>query len=342
MKRILHMQKSYFACLLFMVMQIDMHAQDLRFSQYFNSPLSINPANTGFLPSSDYRLGAHYREQWATIPVPYKTMSIYGDFQFMRNLIPSGWMGLGGLILQDVAGSGSLSSTKAYTSLAYHQMIGSSSLLSAGFNLGVATKRINPSALRFGDQWDGKFFSRPTSEILLNNSIGYFDLQAGLNYSFFPTDNLYFHGGFSMHHLNRPRETFFQQSSGIDNRIPIRSIAFLDAMVKVNNVVIVSPGVYYTKQGTANEFVGGLHINYNITGDGKQQLIAGVYKRLGDAVIPMVGYQWRNFKFTFSYDATTSSMKNFNGGRGATEMYMQYDGMYTLLYANKQSFCPAF
>ena len=127
----------------FFVMQQASYAQDLRFSQFFNSPLSTNPANTGFLPSSDYRLGAHYREQWATVPVPYKTMSVYGDFQFMRDLIPSGWMGLGGLILQDVAGSGSLTSTKAYASLAYHQMIGGSSLLSAGFNLGFATKRIN-------------------------------------------------------------------------------------------------------------------------------------------------------------------------------------------------------
>ena len=60
-----------------------------------------------------------------------------------------------------------------------------------------------------------------------------------------------------MHHLNKPRETFFQQNSGVDNRIPIRSIAFLDAMIKVNNMIIVSPGMYYKKQGTANEFVGG-------------------------------------------------------------------------------------
>jgi type IX secretion system PorP/SprF family membrane protein len=342
MKRNLDIQNFLFMLLVLMTLQLDSFAQDLRFSQYFNSPLSTNPANTGFLPSSDYRLGAHYREQWASVPVPYKTMSIYGDFQFMRNLIPSGWMGVGGLILQDVAGSGSLTSTKAYASIAYHQMIGSSSLLSAGFNLGLATKRINASSLRFGDQWDGKFFSRPTSEILLNNAIGYFDLQAGLNYSFFPTDNLYFHGGFSMHHLNKPTESFFQQSNGIDNRIPIRSIAFLDAMIKVSDMVIVSPGLYYTKQATASEFVGGLHLNYNLTGDGKQQLIAGVYTRPGDAIIPMVGYQWKNFKFTFSYDATTSGLQSFNGGRGATEMYMQYDGMYTLMYANKQSFCPAF
>ena len=92
MKRSTHI-KGLLLVAFFSMLHI-VHAQDLRFSQYFNSPLSTNPANTGFLPSSDYRLGAHYREQWASVPVPYKTMSVYGDFQFMRNLIPSGWMGL--------------------------------------------------------------------------------------------------------------------------------------------------------------------------------------------------------------------------------------------------------
>jgi type IX secretion system PorP/SprF family membrane protein len=338
----LHIQKFLFIIFLFMVGRIHVVAQDLRYSQFFNSPLSTNPANTGFLPSSDYRLGAHYREQWASVPVPYKTMSVYGDFQVMRNLIPSGWIGVGGLILQDQAGSGGLRSTKAYASVAYHQMIGTSSLLSAGFNLGYATKSIKPELLVFGDMWDGKFFTRPTTEVLLNNSIGYFDLQAGLNYSFFPTDNLYFHGGFSMHHLNRPTESFFQQNNGLDNRVPVRSIAFLDAMVKVNDRVIVSPGVYFTNQGNANEFVGGFHLNYNLSGTGKQQLIAGVYARPGDAIIPMLGYQWRSFKFTFSYDATTSGLQSFNDGRGATEMYLQYDAMYKLVYTNKQTICPVF
>lgn len=131
--------------------------QDLRFSQFFNSPLSTNPANTGFLPYSDYRLGAHYREQWASIPVPYTTMSIYGDFQVLRNLISTGWFGVGGLIFQDMAGSGTLRSTKTYASVAYHQMLGNASLLSGGFNIGFVGKRVNTSNLRFGDMWDGKF-----------------------------------------------------------------------------------------------------------------------------------------------------------------------------------------
>src|SRR5690242_6650123 len=112
-------------------------AQDLHFSQWFNSPLTTNPANTGFIPDADYRIGANYRNQYSTImTVPYKTMSIFGDAQVMRNKIDNGWIGLGGVILRDVAGSGKLTSTKIYASAAYHQMLGLSSLLTAGFNAG--------------------------------------------------------------------------------------------------------------------------------------------------------------------------------------------------------------
>ncbi len=317
-------------------------AQDLRFSQFFNTPLSTNPANTGFLPSSDYRLGAHYREQWASIPVPYTTMSVYGDFQVLRNLISTGWFGVGGLIFQDMAGSGTLRSTKTYASVAYHQMLGNVSLLSAGFNMGFVGKRVNTANLRFGDMWDGKFFNGPTSEILINNAVNYLDLQAGLNYAIFPSENIYVHMGVSMHHLNKPKESFFSSSLNNDNVVQPRYIYFADAVIKANEQVIFSPGVYFTHQAKASEFVGGLQLNYNVSGNGQQQLILGAYMRPGDAIIPMLGYQWKNFKFSFTYDVTTSSLKNFNNGMGATEMYMQYNGLYTLMYADRQSFCPVF
>ena len=42
--------------------------------------------------------------------------------------IETGWLGLGGVILHDVAGSGNLTSTKLYGSVAYHQMINAGSL----------------------------------------------------------------------------------------------------------------------------------------------------------------------------------------------------------------------
>src|SRR4029077_13784734 len=96
------------------------HSQDLYFSQFFNSPLTTNPANTGFIPDVDYRVGATYRNQYSSILAsPYKTFSVFGDAQLFRNKIENGWLGVGGVISSDIAGSGGLRSTKIYGSLAY-------------------------------------------------------------------------------------------------------------------------------------------------------------------------------------------------------------------------------
>ena len=46
-----------------------------------------------------------------------------------RGMVPAtGWLGLGGLVLRDVAGASVLTSTKVYGSVAYHPMLGTGSL----------------------------------------------------------------------------------------------------------------------------------------------------------------------------------------------------------------------
>jgi type IX secretion system PorP/SprF family membrane protein len=325
-----------------LLLAASMHAQDLHFSQFFNSPLTTNPANTGFIPDADYRIGAHYRNQYSSImAMPYKTMSIYGDAQVFRDRLENGWLGLGGVILRDVAGSGSLTSTKAYASVAYHQMLGNSSLLTAGFNVGWANKRIDQTKLKFPDQFDGKFFDskRPTSVVLTNNNVSYFDMQVGVNYAYFPTENIYLNAGYSIHHVNQPLESFLDASA--DNRIPMRHIGFLNAIVKLSDNIIVNPNAYYTTQANASELVIGFNGAYNLSGDGEKQLIGGLYYRLGDAIVPMIGFELKNVRFTFSYDATTSSLHNFNGYRGASEFNVMKKGFYGV-GSNRQTLCPSF
>lgn len=317
-------------------------AQDLHFSQFFNSPLSVNPANTGFLPEHDYRLGANYRQQWASIPAQFRTMSIFGDAQILRDRFETGWVGVGGLVMRDVAGSGNLTSTKVYGSAAYHQMLGSTGLLSAGFNLGWANKRVDINKFTFDNQWNGQFFDIgvPSGENFAANSINYLDVQVGLNYAWFPTDELYLHGGASVHHVNAPKETFFN-TPGYDYTIARRYIAFADAVFKVNDRVIVSPGAYFTTQAQARELTLGLHANYNLSGDGQTQLIGGLYYRGGDALIPMLGFQWNAVRLMFAFDATTSALSNYNNIRGASEFALLYHGYYNQANQNmRQMQCP--
>ena len=322
-------------------------AQDLHFSQFFNSPLTTNPANTGFIPDADYRIGAHYRNQWSSIlSAPYKTVSLFADAQLLRNKIENGWLGIGGVILSDVAGSGGLRSTKIYGSLAYHQMLGNNSLLSAGFNLGWANKYIDQSKLKYPDQFDGRFFDHTivTSDHveLANSSINYFDIQAGLNYAYFPNDDVYINAGYSIHHVNQPQETFFSNITD-SSKIALRHIGFINAIVKVNERVIINPNAFYSNQARSSEFVLGLNANYNLAEGGEKQLIAGLYYRVGDAVIPMLGFELKNVRFTFSYDVTTSALHNFNNMQGASEFNLLKKGFYSEYNGDtRQVLCPKF
>lgn len=319
------------------------YGQDIHFSQYYNSPLTTNPANTGFIPDADYRLGVNYRNQFSSIlNAPYKTMSAWADAQLFRDKLENGWLGVGGVILSDKAGSGSLRSDKFYGSVAYHQMLGLSSLLSAGFNLGYASKRVDPTNLKFPDQFNGNFFdgTLPTTVAFTNINVDYFDLQAGVNYAYFPQEDIYINAGYSIMHVNKPRETFFGDNTDA-GRIPIRHIGFLNGIFKVNPRVIIRPNVYFTTQAKAVELSGGINANYNLAEYGESQLIFGLYYRNKDAVIPTAGFETKNISFTFSYDATVSTLRSFNNYRGAFEFSIVKKGFYPG-NVDRQTLCPRF
>jgi hypothetical protein len=74
-------------------------------------------------------------------------------------------------------------------------------------------------------------------------NVNFFDMQIGMNYAYFPTNNLYLNGGFSIQHINRARESFFTTDpAGFDSRIPARYIGFVNASIKVLDQVIINPG----------------------------------------------------------------------------------------------------
>jgi type IX secretion system PorP/SprF family membrane protein len=322
---------SIISIALFFINNEVVKGQDLNFAQYFNAPLLVNPANTGFNPDYDFRIGGNYRNQWANVITnPFRTYSIWGDAQLFNNRFDNGWVGIGGALYRDEAGSGNLSSTRAYLSAAYHQMIGYDFLLSVGVGVGGVNKRVDPSKLTFDDQWNGKFFdiARPNNEPFLFNSTYYASLNAGLNFSWFVSDVAYVNVGYSMLHVNQPKETFFSPTA-VSPNLSIRHTAFLNANFKIEDRWIVNPNIYVSTMAGVTETVLGVNANRNLSGEGgRQQLIVGAYYRLNDAIIPMLGLQTNNTRFTFSYDATTSSLNGFNNRQGAYEVSVVFSGIY--------------
>ena len=313
--------KILFLPVLLAMLSVEAWGQDLHFSQYYNTPLLVNPANTGFNPDFDFRAGVNYRNQWASVGTPYKTMSAWGDTKLLSNRLENGWIGLGGMLWKDQAGSGSLTGTTGMLSLAYHQMLGYNSLLSGGFSVGYTQKRIDITKLTFDDQWNGIFFDAniPSFEPFATNQVSYVDLQAGINYAYFASENFYFNAGVSVMHINTPRETFFDASVS-NNEISRRYNVFLNASVKVVDTWILNPNVYVSMVGNSREILAGINANRDLGDNGARQLIMGVYYRNNDAIIPLFGYQINDLKMTFNYDATISTLSKSNLTRGAYEI----------------------
>jgi type IX secretion system PorP/SprF family membrane protein len=209
-------------------------------------------------------------------------------------------------------------------------MLGYNSLLSGGFSLGYVQNRIDISKLTSDNQWNGNFvdITIPANEPYAYSSVGFLDLNMGLNYAYFASDNVYLNAGVSINHVNKPQGSFFS-SSVIDNRIYRRYNAFANASIKIENLWIVNPNIYVSKMGASWETVLGVNANRNLSGDGYQQLIVGLYYRNHDALIPMMGYQVNDLKITINYDATVSTLASANGTRGAYELSIVKSGIFT-------------
>ena len=111
----------------------------------------------------------------------------------------------------------------------------------------------------------------------------------------------------------------------------------------VNDQWIVNPNAYYSMQAKASEVVAGVNAQYNLSGDGEYQLIGGLYYRHKDAVIPLIGLGYKDYVFSFTYDATISTMKNYNATRGAFEFSLIKQGMFDQFNGNRrETICPSF
>jgi hypothetical protein len=83
-------------------------AQDIHFSQYYASPLTLNPALTGLI-NGDFRAVANYRGQWFSIPTtsaaaPYNTYQGSFDASVFRKKLKNSGLGLGAMFYADEAG----------------------------------------------------------------------------------------------------------------------------------------------------------------------------------------------------------------------------------------------
>src|ERR1700733_1506340 len=98
-------------------------AQDPGFSQFFASPLTLNPALTGKF-NGIVRVAGNYRNQWPTINNAFITSTISVDGAIFKNRLPETdvW-GLGVMAMTDKSANGILSSNYLSLSTSYHKSL---------------------------------------------------------------------------------------------------------------------------------------------------------------------------------------------------------------------------
>jgi type IX secretion system PorP/SprF family membrane protein len=304
-------------------------SQGLHFSQYNNSPMLLNPANTGLLQDNDWRAGLNYRTQWATVPVPYNTFSAFADFGLMRNQWETSWLGAGVAVWRDVAGNGNLALTKVQTNLAFHLLTNDNSSVSAGLGAGYNQRSVDFNKLTYDVQWDEFSFNKSLSnnETNATQKSTFMDLSAGVNFAYYNNNNFYMKMSVGAKNLNQPTESFY----GSSNKLGLRPLFNLDITYKASDNFMINPSIYYTRQKKASELVGGAMFNINVGENsvaGNNEFLVGAYYRNNDALIFAAGYQFRHHRFTFSYDHTVSDMSEGNKGIGAFELSLILQGNY--------------
>lgn len=317
--------------------------QGMHFSQFYNAPMLLNPANTGLLQENDWRVATNFRNQWATVPVNYNTFSICADMGINRNNWETSWLGAGVGVWRDVAGDGKLSLTKIQSNLAFHVLISENSSLSAGIAASYNQRSVDFSKLTFDVQWDEFSFNKNVSNQETNTSqkATFTELGAGFNYSYYNNNNLYINFGASANNINQPIETFYGQS----NKLGIRPQATLNISFKASDRIILNPSIYYTDQKKASQLVFGSLFNIN-TGEvavNPNEVVLGVFYRNKDAIIGAVGYKWNHHQVMVSYDQTVSQMSQGNNGVGAFELSLILQGVYKNSDPLRNTYgCPRF
>jgi type IX secretion system PorP/SprF family membrane protein len=306
-------------------------AQDVHFSQYYLSPLSLNPANTGNY-KGDYRFFGNYRSQWKDISKAYSTFSAGGDMSFY----PQNQQVSGGLLFINDKSGGNLMVNKILPSAAIHRKI-SGFNLHAGIQPGIVIKTIDFYSHSFPDQlnWNtGKFDNTlQNNETNVSQRFTYFDLNAGFAASrkFGKWEPEI---GLSYLHLNRPKESFLSNT----NRLPVRQAYNLGLSYYLNSLIILKAYTLYGTTTKVNDMVSGFNVEY-ILSKGPfftNSVFAGVmwrdgYQRNADAGIATIGMNYSHYTIGFSYDITRSKLKTAVDSRGAFEVALIYRAKNTRL-----------
>ena len=280
------------------------HAQDPHFSQYFATPLTLNPALTASMDGA-FRVATHMRQQWPAPGSPYTTAAGSFEHQLFRSRIPENdRAGIGAMFMEDESLSGGLKTTYASLSVAYQKSLDEFQRIGVGFQGTYGNRRADLSRLSFHNQFESDRFntSLPSGEPDFQPMPATMGLNAGLLYHYEDINRKVFAGA-SLYHMNRPRISMMNDSL---NRIPTRATVHFGTMFLYgSNLRFTFHGCWQLQGGAHEASVGGA-VGYDI-GE-TTTIFAGVWSRINESIYPYVSCVLGSMQVAMTYDFTISRL----------------------------------
>jgi len=308
-----------------LVFTVAVKAQDPHFSQFFASPLTLNPAFTGKF-NGIWRLAANHRDQWPNIPKAYVTSSASFDFPILASKIPErDIFGVGLSGVSDASANSQLKLNYGSGSLSYHKALDEEgyNTLGVGFQATYSSLVLDISQLTFEDMLKQNGFTGISNDILTNGTNqNYFDVNAGLLYSGSTDGENNYYIGASMYHINKPQVSFKDKNWFLASRMSVHG----GLTFPINDFYTLNGSVLYQTQEKASETLIGAAVAFNVNGaeTNPTSVFLGSWLRVNDAIIPYIGIEFGGLRLGASYDVNVSTAKAATAYRGGSEFSLIY------------------
>ena len=302
-------------------------AQDVHFSQFYASPLTLNPALTGNF-NGFYRISAIYRNQWpglANGKQAFSTPSVSLDFSLLREKIKHGALGVGIVFINDQQNAKTINQNSILASIGYNMGFGPKGKfqLGVGFQGGISMVKMDFSKYEFGASYSPDLVYEPGLNPEAYNTgtkiKGVFNAGIFMKSEFYKGMRLY--TGYSFNNATNYKQDFLI-SNAPSYRLPFRHTVHGGFEFDISDKGVIIPGGLFQIETRSYEvnvgLTGGIHV---IRDPAKRTtLFVGLWNRMNTGnytLIPKIGFETRGFRAGFSYDVHLnqqySDYKNIGG-----------------------------
>jgi type IX secretion system PorP/SprF family membrane protein len=311
--------------------------QDIHFSQFYMTPLKLNPALAG--AEYDIRGFMNYRNQWKSVTTPFVTYMASYDMNFANQKNKTGFWAAGISAFSDKAGDSRMVTNQMNLSGAYHVYLNNNSTLGLGVQAGFFQRSVDMTELQWGSQYNGLTYDPSLSTGESASGMENFmkpDFSTGINYSFRKSehyttanDQILINTGISIQHANKPGYNY--QEVNFD-KLHFRWVGHFNALIGIPNTLFsAQPGILFMQQGGNREFLLGSNILYKFKEESKYTgyvkggtMSLGLFYRNRDAFVITSMMEFANYAIGISYDINSSYLKTESSGRGAFELALRY------------------